>query len=149
MSTIESTGAANLGADPRLDAIHYRGEAHRAIKGFWRGTQRSVSPAETLERIRPYLPTFGITRLANITGLDWIGIPVTLAIRPNASTLSNGSGKGFTMAAAMTSGAMEALELYHAEEANLPTFQLPYEQLTGARIPFEDFPVTKHNLFNS
>jgi len=149
MSTMDRAGAVTLGADPQPDAIHYRGEAHRAIKGFWRGTQRSVSPAETLERIRPHLPTFGITRLANITGLDWIGIPVTLAIRPNASTLSNGSGKGFTLDAAMTSGAMEALELFHAEEANLPTFQLPYEQLTGGRIPFEDFPVTKHNLFNS
>ncbi|WP_437587685.1 YcaO-like family protein [Sorangium sp. So ce1000] len=108
-----------------------------------------MSPAETLERIRPHFQTFGITRLANITGLDWIGVPVTLAVRPNAATLSNGSGKGFSLEAAMTSGAMEAIELFHAEEASLPTFQLPYEALTGNRLEIEDLPLTKYNLFTT
>lgn len=136
-------------SDVQTPAIHYRGQAHRGVKYFWRGTQRSVSPAETLERIRPYFPKFGITRLANVTGLDWIGIPVTLAMRPNASTLSNGSGKGFSLDAAMVSGAMEAIELYHAEEAELPTFQMPYEQLSQTRIPVENLPLTKRNLFTT
>lgn len=129
-------------------AIHYRGQAHRGAKGFWRGTQRSISPAETLERIRPHFPRVGITRLANITGLDWIGIPVTLAVRPNASTLSNGAGKGFSLEASLVSGAMEAIELYHAEEADLPSFHLPYEHLPANRIPVEDILLTKHCLWN-
>jgi ribosomal protein S12 methylthiotransferase accessory factor len=139
----------NSESDVQATAIHYRGQAYRGVKYFWRGTQRSIAPAETLERIRPYFSKFGITRLANVTGLDWIGIPVTLAMRPNASTLSNGSGKGFSLDAAMVSGAMEAIELYHAEEAELPTFQMPYEQLPQARIPIENLPLTKRNLFTT
>ena len=128
-------------------AIHYRGQAYQCKKGFWRGTQRSIPPAETLERIRPYFPEFGITRLANITHLDWIGIPVTLAIRPNAITLSQGSGKGFSLEASLTSSAMETLEICHAEEPELKTFQMPYEHLPGTRIAIEDLPFTKHHLF--
>ena len=128
-------------------AIHYRGHAHQCKKGFWRGTQRSIPPAETLERIKPHFADFGITRLANITNLDWIGIPVTLAIRPNAATLSQGSGKGFSLEAALTSAAMETVEIFHAEEPELETFQMPYEHLAGTRIAVEDFPFTKHHLF--
>jgi ribosomal protein S12 methylthiotransferase accessory factor len=109
-----------------------------------------VSPEETLESIRPCFKTAGLTRLANITGLDRIGIPTTLAVRPNSRTLSNGSGKGFTLAAAMASGAMEAIELFHAEECELPSFRLPYEQLGGnyTRIPVENLPLTRLALFN-
>ncbi len=128
-------------------AIHYRGQAYQCKKGYWHGTQRSIPPAETLERIQPHFSTFGITRLANITHLDWIGIPVTLAIRPNAATLSQGSGKGFSIEAALTSAAMETVEVFHAEEPELSTFQLPYEHLPGTRIAIEDLPFTKHHLF--
>jgi ribosomal protein S12 methylthiotransferase accessory factor len=127
--------------------IRYRGETHRCQKGFWQGTQRSIPPAETLERIRPHFPSLGITRLANITNLDCIGISVTLAIRPNAATLSQGSGKGFFLEAALASAAMEAIEVFHAEEPELPTFQLPYEHLSGNRIAIEDMLFTKHHLF--
>jgi len=130
-----------------LPSIHYRGRAYRGIKRFWSGTQRSIPPAETLERIRPHFPFFGITRLANITNLDVIGIPVTLAIRPNADTLSQGSGKGFSLEAALTSGAMEAIELFHAEEPDLPTFQAGYESLPANRMAVEDLPFTRHHLF--
>lgn len=133
--------------DDTGDAIRYRGELLRGPKGFWRGTQRSVPPSETLERVRPYFPGFGITRLANITGLDWIGIPVTLAIRPNAATLSQGSGKGFSLEAALTSAAMEAIEVWHAEDVDLPSVQLPYRALECRRIPIEDLTLTRHNLF--
>jgi len=128
-------------------AIHYRGQAYHCKKGFWRGTQRSIPPAETLQRIRPHFPELGITRLANITNLDWIGIPVTLAIRPNAATLSQGSGKGFSLEAALTSAAMETVEVFHAEEPELKTFQMPYEHLPGTRIAIQDLPFTKHHLF--
>lgn len=139
-----STNQADDGA-----AIHFRGRAYQGKKGFWRGTQRSIPPGETLERIRPHLPSFGITRLANITGLDWIGIPVTLAIRPNADTLSQGSGKGFSLDAALASGAMEAVELFHAEVPELPTFQAGYDSLPEPRMAIEDLPFTRHHLFRT
>ena len=37
---------------------------------------------------------FGITRLADVTGLDRIGIPVWMAVRPNSKTLAVSQGKG-------------------------------------------------------
>ena len=49
------------------------------------GTYRAASPTETLDKIVPMLwEKFGITRVANITGLDDINIPTYLAIRPNS-----------------------------------------------------------------
>ena len=54
------------------------------LKRHRRGTHRLVAPEETLARVRPLMPVMGITRIANITGLDCIGIPVTMVCRPNA-----------------------------------------------------------------
>jgi ribosomal protein S12 methylthiotransferase accessory factor len=59
----------------------------------------------------------GITRLGNITGLDRIGIPVALAVRPNSRSVSVSQGKGLDLSQAMTSALMEAIEGFHAEEA--------------------------------
>ncbi|MTH97501.1 YcaO-like family protein [Roseibium sp. RKSG952] len=85
-----------------------------------RGTHRLVSPDQTLERITPLLGSFGITRVANITGLDTIGLPVVSVYRPNARSLSVSQGKGLDLAAAKASGIMEAIEAHHAENARLP-----------------------------
>jgi len=134
----------------KIESIRFSGEEHRGAKRYWLGTQRSIAPEETLERIRPCFPTAGITRLANITGLDRVGIPVTLAIRPNGKTLSNSTGKGFTMEAAMASGAMEAIELFHAEECVLPSFRLPYKELSQdyGHVAVEDLQLIKHAPFS-
>jgi ribosomal protein S12 methylthiotransferase accessory factor YcaO len=56
-------------------------------KGFASGTHRLVAPEVTLERIAPHLLRFGITRCADITGLDRIGIPVYVAVRPQGRVL--------------------------------------------------------------
>src|SRR5438128_811065 len=58
----------------------------------------------------------GITRLGNITGLDRIGIPVAVAVRPNSRSVSVSQGKGVDLTQAMTSALMEAIEGFHAEE---------------------------------
>ena len=58
----------------------------------------------------------GITRLGNITGLDRIGIPVVVAVRPNSRSVSVSQGKGLDLTQAMTSALMEAIEGFHAEE---------------------------------
>jgi YcaO-like protein with predicted kinase domain len=83
--------------------------------GYHFGTRREVAPADTLRRIRPLLPRAGITRLADVTGLDWIGIPVYQAIRPNSRNLSVAQGKGLTRTQAKVSALMESLESFHAE----------------------------------
>jgi YcaO-like protein with predicted kinase domain len=59
----------------------------------------------------------GITRLGNVTGLDRIGIPVVVAVRPNSRSVSVSQGKGLDLTQAMTSALMEAIEGFHAEEA--------------------------------
>jgi YcaO-like protein with predicted kinase domain len=90
------------------------------IKRFRRGTHRVASPADTLTALEPVLPLFGITRVANMTGLDRIGIPVVVAYRPNARSLSVSQGKGLTLDAARVSGLMESIECWHAERIALP-----------------------------
>jgi ribosomal protein S12 methylthiotransferase accessory factor len=86
-------------------------------KRFWTGTHRCRDPEQTLAAIMPLLPGFGITRLADLTGLDCLGVPVAAAYRPAAATLSAAQGKGATLAAAKVSAAMEAIETWHAEAA--------------------------------
>lgn len=89
-------------------------------KVYRRGTHRAVEPEETLERLRPWLQTFGITRIADITGLDTIGIPVSVAVRPGSRSNITSQGKGMERAGAKVSAAMEAIETFCAERANGP-----------------------------
>ncbi|MCV2891229.1 YcaO-like family protein [Ruegeria aquimaris] len=84
-------------------------------KCFLSGTHRTVDPTATWARIKPLFPDIGITRVADVTGLDCIGIPVCNAIRPNARSLSVSQGKGVGLPQARVSAAMEAIELFHAE----------------------------------
>lgn len=81
------------------------------------GTHRAVSPEETLRRIEPLYPVVGITRVADVTWLDDIGIPVHQAVRPGSWTLSVSQGKGLTHDLAKISAAMESIESWHAERA--------------------------------
>jgi len=85
------------------------------------GTRRAAPPEETLRRVLPLRRQAGITRLADITGLDRLGIAVYQAVRPNSRNLSVAQGKGLTRVQAMVSALMEAFEAYHAEEVHQPT----------------------------
>jgi ribosomal protein S12 methylthiotransferase accessory factor len=100
-----------------------------ALKVFREGTHRVTTPEATLDRIRHFMPVMGITRVANITGLDSIGIPVVTVCRPNSRSLSVFQGKGLDLAAAKASGLMEAIETYHAEHITLPLKLASYEEL--------------------
>jgi ribosomal protein S12 methylthiotransferase accessory factor len=93
------------------------------------GTIRALTPEATLKKLQPLLPTLGITRVANITGLDNIGVPVYVSIRPNAKHLSTSQGKSFDPQLAKISAIMESIEGYHLE--NPPKAELigSYEQL--------------------
>jgi ribosomal protein S12 methylthiotransferase accessory factor len=84
------------------------------------GTHRIRSPAETLERVMPHMAAMGITRIADVTGLDTIDIPVVMVCRPNARSVSVSQGKGSNLVAAKASGLMESVEGYHAEHICLP-----------------------------
>jgi ribosomal protein S12 methylthiotransferase accessory factor len=84
-------------------------------KAFTAGTHRWMRPEVTLARVQPHLAATGIVRVADITGLDHLGVPVFCAIRPQARFVQVSSGKGFTAAAAEASAVMEAIEMFHAE----------------------------------
>ena len=57
----------------------------------------------------------GVTRLADVTGLDCLGVPVWQAVRPWSRALSVHQGKGPTAAIARRGAVMEAIESHHAE----------------------------------
>jgi ribosomal protein S12 methylthiotransferase accessory factor len=91
-----------------------RDQVHNT-KAFHSGTHRIRRPEDTWGIIEPLLPAFGITRVADVTGLDSLGIPVVMAVRPLAKSLSVSQGKGQTPLLARISAAMESIELWHAE----------------------------------
>jgi ribosomal protein S12 methylthiotransferase accessory factor len=86
--------------------------------------------ADSWAAIDARLGEMRITRVANVTGLDDIGVPVVMACRPMARTLSVFQGKGLTLEAARVSGAMEAIETFHAEEK----LELPARTATRAEL---------------
>ena len=79
------------------------------------GTIRAQSPQETLRKLKPLLPMFGITRVASVEGLTGIRIPVSVAVRPNSKILSTSQGKGISRELADISAIMESIEVFHAE----------------------------------
>ena len=80
-------------------------------------SHRVVPPEETLRRFSLKLSVAGVTRIADITGLDRVGIPVFSAMRPSArqGAVSVHSGKGTTAVEAKVSAMMESFERYSAE----------------------------------
>jgi YcaO-like protein with predicted kinase domain len=109
-------------------------EAEPSGKTFHTGTHRAATPEATWALIERVRPAVGITRVADITGLDVVGIPVALAFRPLGRTLAVSAGKGYTPLLAKVSAAMEAIELWHAEHPDPPavitdadSLGLPYD----------------------
>ena len=92
-------------------------ELHPAPKTYTKDGHRAISPAATLKRIEPLMPRAGITRVADITELDRIGVPVFSSIRPGAKegAISIYNGKGASKEQAKVSAIMEAMERCSAE----------------------------------
>ncbi|MEZ5936425.1 MAG: YcaO-like family protein [Alphaproteobacteria bacterium] len=102
---------------------------HEVVKTHRHGTHRMISPEATLARVEPFMAAMGITRIANVTGLDTLGIPVVMVTRPNSRSVSVAQGKGVDLAAAKASGVMEAIETWHAERITLPLKLGSFEEL--------------------
>lgn len=119
-------------------------------KGFQRGTHRQVAPAETVARVRRVMAAMGITRIATITGLDHIGIPVVMVCRPNSRSLSVSQGKGIDLASAQASGLMESVESFHAEHITLPLKLASYEELryTHRVVDVDELPHAADSFFH-
>lgn len=93
---------------------------------------RARAPEETVALMVPRAAEFGLTRLASVTGLDRIGIPVWSAIRPNSKSLALCQGKGISDAAAQASAVMEAVEVATAERTDHAATIASAERLRAA-----------------
>lgn len=120
-------------------------------KDFTLGTHRTVAPEDTVRRLQRVLPLVGITRVADVTGLDTIGIPVSVAYRPNSRSLAASQGKGITAVAARASALMESIELYHAERITLPIKYNSFAELAPDHVvaDVEGLPRSRHRRFQA
>jgi ribosomal protein S12 methylthiotransferase accessory factor len=123
--------------------------SNSSVKTVFSGTHRVCDPETTLSWLLPLLPRMGITRLADVTWLDDIGIPVWQAVRPNSYLVSVSQGKGLTPTLAKISAAMEAVESWHAER--LPE-GVAFEPAGAveADLPYRlrELPLVKRNHLN-
>jgi ribosomal protein S12 methylthiotransferase accessory factor YcaO len=119
----------------------------RTPKRYWSGTHRAVPPRQTWDRIAPLLPRFGITRVADITGLDRINIPVATAIRPMSRSIAVAAGKGVDLVAAKTSAAMEAIECAHAD-GSLPAAHFRRRDHSTRELLHYPFAIANTRRFN-
>ena len=102
-----------------------------STKHQYGGTYRAVSPDETLRRLQPLKASIGITRVARIGGLDNLGIPTSVCVRPNARHLSTSQGKGETPELADISAIMETVEGFHAENVPDPGEFVPWKRVAA------------------
>lgn len=119
-------------------------------KRYFDGTHRSLSPEATLERVKPMMARMGITRIANITGLDVIGVPVVAVMRPNSRSVAVSQGKGLDLTSAKVSGLMESVENFHAENIRAPLRYASAEELGrhGRVIDVASLPRVEGGVFD-
>lgn len=112
------------------------------------GTYRAWSPKETLAKIEPLMwKPFGITRVANITGLDNINIPTYIAVRPFSKMLTTSQGKGITHDLAKISAIMESIESWHGENLKAPDLYGSYNALKNKHRLIDIEKIALHGVF--
>jgi YcaO-like protein with predicted kinase domain len=98
------------------------------------GIERFVSAAETVVSVAAVAESLGVTRLADITGLDRIGIPVYSSVVPDSDdVLSVYNGKGVRAIDAKAGALMEAIERQTALKARLPFIEDSFSNLRKSR----------------
>ncbi|MGH8882433.1 MAG: YcaO-like family protein, partial [Stackebrandtia sp.] len=107
------------------------------------GTRRTRAPEQTLELITDRFGDYGITRLADVTDLDDLGIPIVMSIRPQGLTVAVSQGKGLSLTLAKVSAAMEAMELWHVEHA-VPKPELTDAPAGGLSLPYDIAAMEQH-----
>src|ERR1041385_1384076 len=101
-------------------------------KQSYGSTFRAAPPEATRARLEPIIARIGITRVAHIGGLDNLGVPTSVCIRPDAKHLCTSQGKGNTSLLADISAIMESVEGYHAENVPVDQEFVSLRQLGGA-----------------
>jgi ribosomal protein S12 methylthiotransferase accessory factor len=112
-------------------------------------SERTVSPTETLSRAMTVAARKGVTRLADITGLDRIGIPVFTAVVPKSDdVLSVYNGKGILSADARVGALMESIERQTALNAEIEIVIGSYSRLRQSATPALNPSVFNQGLCN-
>src|SRR5581483_10485925 len=76
---------------------------------------RTVSPEQTDLRLRDVIRTIPISRISDLTPLDYLRLPVFSVVTPLARDLTTHLGKGADVVGARVSALMEAVERVSAE----------------------------------
>lgn len=108
------------------------------IGADWFTPSPIVSPAgharsfeDTEAWIRPLIRRVPVTRVVNVTPLDYLDLPSWVAVTPLAKDLTTHAGKGLTHRAARLSAVMEAIERVCGEHlpAGIETLRLSFNEL--------------------
>jgi len=110
------------------------------------GTHRATTLAATWRRFAPVAKRAGVTRIAELTGLDTLGIPVFASIRPMGRSLSTQQGKGTSALAAKVSALMESLETWSAEHLVLPVIRASSRALRDRAVDVRALPRPRGRL---
>src|SRR5216117_563893 len=94
--------------------------------------ERSVVVSETYARVKSIARRVPISRVADLTPLDDLRLPVYSAVTPLARDLKIHNGKGATREAARVSAMMEAVERVAAERSFAPCLLGSYQELERA-----------------
>jgi thioglycine synthase len=129
-TTRSSVGGASAGQDVGRVTLT------RASKHNRRGPHRIVSARAAWMRVRHAVPLIGITRLADLTGLDRLGVPTWSAVRPLADrfSVSVTCGKGTRPLEARVGAVMEAVEYWSAEPSLARMHVARMDELEGDAI---------------
>lgn len=95
---------------------------------------RVRDPDATFHQYQHLMRPAGITRLADITGLDVVGIPVFIGVRPLARSLVISVGKGPDPASARTGALMEAIECWYAEYVEPELWEVAYRDIADRAL---------------
>jgi len=101
---------------------------------------RDVSAQTTIKRAGPVAHQLGVTRCAEVTWLDYIGIPVFCATRPRAAIVCVTAGKGLNKEEAHAGALMESIEHAVAEGSAVAadvTWATPAEVARQGGLPLD------------
>jgi hypothetical protein len=126
--------------DPETSKLHFRCieasapfTVRRVPKYSLTGVTRSVRPTLTIRRVSSLMDKIGVTRIADVTGLDRPGIPNFVAVRPRdrAPGISYYNGKGSNRQQAKAGAMMEAIERYSGELWDRPVCRASFAELSS------------------
>jgi ribosomal protein S12 methylthiotransferase accessory factor len=148
--TVSTARSIEPSATVPLGGVASRVTAEDQAKIVMAGTDRALPAEASLANAQRCARLVGVSRLADVTRLDRIGIPTFQAIRPAATTLTVSQGKGLTDTLAKISALMESTELWHAENTVVDVFVDTIRNLRPGLTydPYRDLPLETNCLLH-